>query len=1433
MWFCTEDGLNKYDGYKFTVYKHEPDNPNSLSSSHVWAAYEERGTHTLWVATSNGLDKLDLQTGQFVHYRHDEADPHSLSHNDVRAIHKDHTGTLWIATWGGGLNTFDRETGRFTRYQHDPNDPSSLSGNTVLWGNSIHEDPAGTLWIGATGGFSRFDRATGGFVSYQHDENNPNSVNSNYVGTFAAGKDPNVLWVGSADGLNKLDLATETFVSYPELEGLVVADTFLDQAGNLWLGTLDGLYQFDQDTETVLAHYPYDPDNPKGLAHNEVNTIFQDQTGILWIGTWGGGLNTLGHTKAFVSYQHRPNDPNSLSSALAHGLGEDGDGNVWIAGGAGLDKLDLQTGVFTHYAHDPNDPSSLFTNRVTGLASGRDGTLWVSTRDGLGKLDPQTETFARYQYEPNNPNSLLHNDLESVFMDSAGMLWISTWGFGTSRFDPKREMFVHYLHDPDNPQSISSDIVNVVYEDTHGTLWFGTSDGLDRFDRETETFRRYQHDEDAPESLGRGEVYAIYGDADDFLWIGLLGGGLNRLNPTAGTFRQYNQANSGLPNDTVNCILGDDQNYLWLATNDGVSKFDPDTGTSKNYSVGDGLPGNNFAYDACLKTSRGELVFGTYSSGFLFFHPDDIQDSLPVFPVAFTDFQLFDKPVDDIKDSPLMRHINFVDEITLSHEQNIFTLEFAALQYHNPQKHRYAYKMEGVDQDWVEVTSDNRSVRYTNLDPGEYVFTVKASNHDGVWDKEGRSVTIIVRPPWWETWWFRGGVLILLVGLAVTGVRWRVRVLEQRSRVLEAEVAERTKELAARTERLQESEKRFREMTELLPGAVVELDTDFTVTYVNRSGLEMFGHTPQDVQAGLNGMELIHPEDRKRAARRIEKHLEGKDLAPTEYRMLKKDGAEIPVLLNAAPIRQEGEVTGFRASIADIIEMKETEQELAAALDTARILQDEAEAANRAKSTFLANMSHELRTPLNAILGYAQLMARDAHTTPTQQEYLETIARSGEHLLGLINDVLTMSQIEAGRTTLQENAFDLHWQLRGLQEMFQLRADAKGLALRLDIAPDVPRYVYADEAKLRQVLMNLLGNAVKFTEQGRVALCVSKTDDRRPLRATDERPKAQPSFVVSHFSLVFKVEDTGAGIALEEMEALFDPFVQTASGQQSQEGTGLGLSISRQFVDLMGGELGAESIVGQGTTFRVQIPVALVAADTVEHLDWRARRRVTGIEPGQTAPDGGPFRLLVVEDDATNRELLIKLLAPFGFEVRYAVNGAEGVKMWEEWQPHLVWMDMQMPVIDGYEATRQIKARAQATDRQAIIIAVTASAFEEEREAILAAGCDDFVRKPFREGEIFDALHRHLGVRFIYETITPAPETALGAPLEDLHAAVATLPAAWAADLHQAATALDADQMLALIEAVRPQAPHLSDALAQWVRDLEYERLIALVAPEA
>jgi signal transduction histidine kinase/CheY-like chemotaxis protein len=390
----------------------------------------------------------------------------------------------------------------------------------------------------------------------------------------------------------------------------------------------------------------------------------------------------------------------------------------------------------------------------------------------------------------------------------------------------------------------------------------------------------------------------------------------------------------------------------------------------------------------------------------------------------------------------------------------------------------------------------------------------------------------------------------------------------------------------------------------------------------------------------------------------------------------------------------------------------------------------EALAANRAKSAFLASMSHELRTPLNTILGFAQLMTRDRLLNSSQRENLAIISRSGEHLLTLINDVLSMSKIEAGRIILTENSFDLYSLLDSLEEMFRLKAKSKGLEFMFERSLKVPQYIYTDESKLRQVLINLLGNAIKFTETGRVILRVK----------ADEKQNHEPSL------LTFEVEDTGSGIAPADLGKLFKPFVQTEAGQKSHQGTGLGLSISQQFVHLMRGQITVSSTPSQGTIFSFDIQASPAQMPQVE---TKIERRAIAL-----APDQPSYRILVVEDKPENRQLLVKLLTSLGFDVHEAENGQEGIALWHTWEPHLIWMDMRMPIMDGYEATRQIKAhlKGQAT----VIIALTASAFDEEQAIVLSTGCDDFVGKPFREQVILEKMAKHLGVRYLYEDSQPS-----------------------------------------------------------------------------
>ncbi len=465
----------------------------------------------------------------------------------------------------------------------------------------------------------------------------------------------------------------------------------------------------------------------------------------------------------------------------------------------------------------------------------------------------------------------------------------------------------------------------------------------------------------------------------------------------------------------------------------------------------------------------------------------------------------------------------------------------------------------------------------------------------------------------------------------------------------------------------------------------------------------------------------------------------------------------------------------------------------------AREARDRAESANRAKSAFLANMSHELRTPLNAILGFTEVLRRGGQVTQEQRNILDIVGRSGEHLLTLINDVLDMAKIDAGRIALDSADFELTDMLRECIDLVGGRAAEKGLQLRLEQAPDLPRCIRSDRAKLRQVLINLLGNAIKFTEHGGVIL--------RLAAACADRPGAT--------QLIIEVEDSGIGVAEPDRQRIFEPFVQ-AAGDAGQMGTGLGLSIARQFVSLMGGQIAVHSTAGKGATFRVELPVELA-----ESAGAAAAGSPLGVVVGLAAGQGD-YRILIVEDRMENWLLLRQLLEPVGFQVRVAENGAAGVALCQEWRPHFVWMDIRMPVMDGLEATQRI--RELPGGRQIRIAAITASVFKEERDEIMAAGMDDFIRKPFRADEIYACLARQLGVRFNREAeaaLPPAPEETarLSAP------ALATLPAELRDELAAALVTLSAERINAVISRIAERDRALGELLARDAARLHYSSI--------
>jgi signal transduction histidine kinase/ligand-binding sensor domain-containing protein len=817
MWFGTDDGLNRYDGYDMTVYKHEPDDPHSLSLDRVWSLFED-STGVLWVGTyGGGLSRFNRDSGQFTRYNaddfHNVTDEPEEFRNVVSAIGEHPAGVLWIATYGGGLVRFDPGTETFTSYAPDPAD-ASLGGHE--WITALHIDRMGMIWIGThSEGLDRFDPYTGQLATYRHDPDDPNSLGHDWITEIVQDRS-GAIWIGTQGrGLDRLDPETGTFDHYrhnPEDAASLGDDDIRaileDLGGVLWIGTGDGgLDAFDPQRET-FSHYRHDPADRNSLSSDRIRSIYQGQAGLLWVGTRGGGVNRSDPASGrFTHYQGDSEDPRSAGDYQVLALHEDEYGVLWIGtAGSGLDTLDRETGEWRHYRNDPADPDSLGNDTVYAIHEDASGTFWLGTVEGFYRFDRKTERFARLPHDPPDPGDVKTETVYAIAEDRQGILWLGARGRGLSEFDPATGTFTYhqYRGDP-NPavqekQAIGSNYVRAIVEDASGSLWIGTEDGLNLYERETGQWRWYQHDPADPHSLSHNWVLSLYQDRAGILWVGTQGGGLDRLDPATGTFSSYGERD-GLANDIVFDLVEDEEGSLWIATANGLSQFDPQTETFKSYQAGDGLPLNEFS--AACRSDSGELFFGGIN-GFLSFFPDEMQDNSYIPPVVLTSLQQNGLAVET------GQALEDLQEVTFRWPDNSFEFGFATLNYTQPEKNQHAYLLEGFDRDWNQLGA-RRFGRYTNLPGGSYTLRLQGANNDGVWNEEGTAIRITIMPPFWQTRWFWGIAALALVGGAFGGYRLRVRSLEARSRELEREVQERTADLQREVEQRIQAEKALRQ----------------------------------------------------------------------------------------------------------------------------------------------------------------------------------------------------------------------------------------------------------------------------------------------------------------------------------------------------------------------------------------------------------------------------------------------------------------------------------------------------------------------------------------------------------------------------------------------------------------------------------------------
>lgn len=775
MWFGTQDGLAKYDGHSMRVFRHQTDDPGSLSDNVIIDLAQDT-SGSIWVATENGLNRLDPRTHQIERFM-GGSDESSLPHNLVNALLMDRKGRLWVGTENGLCRN---ENGRFVRVYAE--NPFAV--------RCLYEDHKGRLWVGT--------RRQGLFKLEPGDLDLNNlrlsDKNADLITVWAILQDRfDTFWLGSPTGLWRMqDQSLEKIgsgegqLSHERTRRLVI-----DEKDRLWIGTTAGGITLYDTKAGTWTHYRNDNMNPLVFNDYYIHDLSLGKDGVLWIASDPGGVVQVDLTSGTIQHvMSDHNNPIGLSNNVARCFLVDRHGDLWVGTDDGLNRWEKTLGGFVHYRAGPGQ---LPDKQIRALHEDHQGNIWIGTElRGAVKFDPVRKTFVHYPSVENGLQGGRVYDFWQSPQEKGRYLWIITFRGGLNRLDLHTNEVVNY-----QAKSLVPNGINDIWcglEDRSGLFWLASRrDGVYTFDRRTGHFGYYRHNPSDSTSLSDNRVQFLHEDREGRIWVGTAEG-LNCLISRDGKFRRYMEQ-QGLPNNVINGILEDSRGHLWISTNKGIVRMDPASGLFKHFDSRDGLQGDAFERGACYKAPDGRFFFGGVN-GFNIFRPEDLPANLAPPPVTITDFKVADRSIERDVDP------NYIDEVTLNHDENFFSVEFAALNFIAPEKNTYAYRLIGVDEEW-SFSRGRRAAVYTKINPGEYVFHVKAANNDGVWNEEGKKLRITILPPFWSTWWFRSLIGVFLLGMSFLGYRYRISAIHRRNRLLEITVRDRTHDLRVKSRELQ------------------------------------------------------------------------------------------------------------------------------------------------------------------------------------------------------------------------------------------------------------------------------------------------------------------------------------------------------------------------------------------------------------------------------------------------------------------------------------------------------------------------------------------------------------------------------------------------------------------------------------------------------